>query len=247
MTPTSRKAAILTDYILSVGLRLSAQLEELFEIEVRPIIEAATTLQEHFALQDGWQNVRSSRDGTRRFFQKGKITLGKERIVLRLRRQLRSLEYIAIGQPVALEIPGAASLIVPSRWNSLVITWGEDAVKNEEETLRDVHVARLDRLASEQQSELKRLLYELSRQRVDQMNAGEPKTGRPPQKRELVKAWMQSEINAGTMPKTQSAAMSKALKHFALLLDKRQISDETIRRPLAKYYNKKETKPSPPK
>jgi hypothetical protein len=96
MTATSRKA-ILTDYVFGIGLRLSLQLEELFEIEVGPIIQAATTSDERSALQDGWRTILHSRSGESsaafrywenrlRRWEKGKITLGKERVVSRLSR-----------------------------------------------------------------------------------------------------------------------------------------------------------------
>jgi hypothetical protein len=108
MTATSRKAALLTDYVFGIGLRLSLQLEDLFDIEVGPIIQAATTPDERFALEDGWRTILRSRSGESsaafRYWENrlcrwenGKITLGKERVLSMLSRQLRSFEFIAVG------------------------------------------------------------------------------------------------------------------------------------------------------
>jgi hypothetical protein len=237
MTPPSRKAAILTDYVFGVGLRLSLQLEELFEIEVRPIIEAARTREERFALQDGWQVLISRPAGsTRRYWEKGKITLGKERVISMLLRQLRSFEFIAIGGTEILGKVGPVALIMPRRWDSLIMTWGSDTVADDLTLIRNVHVARVDRLGEGQRRELDELLYTLSKQRFADTTESSKDAGRPPRKRAMVEAWITENVKNKRMPKKEEAAMSQALRHFSPELEKKQISAETIRTTIKAFY-----------
>jgi hypothetical protein len=174
------KSAILSEYMFSVALRLSAQLEELFEIEVRPIIESAWTREERWALEDGWQTIRSTRDGSRRYFKKGRITLGKERVALMLLRQLRSLEFIAVGRVEILAETTPLQLIMPVRWDNLIVTWGSDTVTDDLAVIGGVHVARVDRPGEPQRRELDKLLYSVSSQRVAKTTESNNGAGRPP-------------------------------------------------------------------
>jgi hypothetical protein len=238
MTPPSRKAAILTDYVFSVGLRLSLQLEELFEIEVRPIIEAATTPRERIALQDGWNAIISSRGGSRRYWEKGKITLGKERVISMLLRQLRSFEFIAVGGTETLGEVGPLAFIAPRRWDSLTVTWSSDTVTDDLAVIRDVHVAKVDRLGGAQRRELDELLYTLSKQRVVDITESGKEGGRPAKQREMVEAWIsERKASARGMPEKEDAARSQAQQHFEAEIEQKQISVETIRTTIKAFYS----------
>jgi hypothetical protein len=240
MTPTSRKATVLTDYVLSVGLRLSLQLEEFFEIEVRPTIEAATTPRERIALQDGWQVIHSSRGDSRRYWEKGKITLGKERIVAMLSRRLRSLEFVAVGGTEILGEVGPLALIVPRRWESLILTWASDTVTDDLAVIRGIHVAKVDRLGESQRRDLDKLLYSLSSQTVAQTMENGKDGGRPPRQRQMVEAWIEKKLASPSgMPEKQEAAKFQATNHFATQVIAGQISEETIRKAIKKFYDSK--------
>jgi hypothetical protein len=248
MTETSRKAAILTDYVFGIGLRLSLQLEELFEIEVGPIIQAATTSDERSALQDRWRTILHSRSGESsaafrywenrlRSWEKGKITLGKERVVSRLSRQLRSFEFIAVGSTEVLREVAPLALIMPLRWDSLIVTWGSDIVTDDLAVIRDVHVAKVDRLREAQRRELDELLYTLSKQRVADTTESSKDGGRPPRKREMVQAWIRQRSTSKLgMPDKEEAARSQALQHFQTQIEKGLISEETIRTTIKAFY-----------
>jgi hypothetical protein len=96
-----------------------------------------------------------------------------------------------------------------------------------------VHIASMGTLGGRQRAELSELIYQQSSRR----HGGGPGKGRPPTKRLLVEQWIESKRVAGTLPKTQSAAMSQAVRHFESLGEKKRMSDETIRRALAKIYS----------
>jgi hypothetical protein len=241
MTSTNRKAAVLTDYVFGVGLRLSLQLEELFEIEIRPIIEAATTREERFALEDVWVPITYRPSGeTRRHFRKGKITLGKERVQSMLLRRLRSLEFIAVGGTEILGEVGPLALIVPRRWDSLILTWGSDTATDDLAVIRGIHVARVDRLGEPQRRELDKLLYSLSSQTVAQAMENGKDVGRPPRQRKMVEAWIKAkQASARGMPEKEEAARSQAIRHFATETDAGKISEETIRKTIKSFYDSK--------
>jgi hypothetical protein len=237
MITTSRKAAVLTDYVLSVGLRLSLQLEEYFETEVRPIIEAATT-HERFALQDRWQTIRFSRSGDRRYWEKGKITLGKERIVAMLLRRLRSFEFIAVGGTEILGEVGPPALIVPRRWESLILTWGSDTATDDLAIIRGIHIANVDRLGEPHRRELDKLLYSLSSQSLAQTMEGSKDGGRPPRQRQMVEAWIEArQASERGMPEKEEAARAQAIRHFAAEIAAGKISEETIRKTIKTFYS----------
>jgi hypothetical protein len=235
MTSTNRKAAVLTDYVFGVGLRLSLQLEELFEIEIRPIIEAARTREERFALQDGWVPITYRPSGeTRRHFHKGKITLGKERVQLMFQRRLRSLEFIAVGGTEILGEVGPLALIVPRRWDSLILTWGSDTATDDLAVIRGIHVAKVDRLGEPQRRELDKLLYSLSSQSISQTMENGKDGGRPPRQRQMVEAWIrEKQASARGMPEKEEAAKAQAIRHFAT----EKISEETIRKTIKTFYS----------
>jgi len=92
-------------------------------------------------------------------------------------------------------------------------------------------------LGVRQRTELNELLYDLSAQRVAERHDGKVRKGRPADKHQRVQSWIKAKQAEGKMPKTQSAAMAQALKHFASLTGKQKISDETIRRVLVKIYS----------
>ena len=236
---TTAKTATLCEYIFSIGLRLSARLEELFEIEVRPTIEAAATPHERIALQDGWQVMHYSRGGSHRYWEKGKITLGEERVVTMLLRQLRSLDFIAVGQVEFLGEVGPLQLIMPVRWDNLIVTWGSDTATDDLAIIRRIHVARIDRLGEPQRRELDKLLYSLSRKRVAETMESKD-GGRPPRQREMVEAWIEEKLaNPSGMPEKQEAAKFQAVNHFAPQIMAGKISEETIRKGIKKFYDSK--------
>jgi hypothetical protein len=235
---TTAKPAILCEYIFSVGLRLSARLEDLFEIEVRPTIEAATTRQERIALQDGWQVMHFSRGGSHRYWEKGKVTLGRERVVAMLLRQLRSLDFVAVGQVEFLGEVGPLQLIMPVRWDNLIVTWGSDTATDDLAVIRGIHVARVDRLGEPQRRELDKLLYSLSKQRVAETTENIKEGGRPPRQREMVEAWIRAkQASAREMPEKEAVARSQALQHFASQIAAKKISEETIRKAIKAFYS----------
>jgi hypothetical protein len=248
MTATSRKAAILTDYVFGIGLRLSLQLQELFDIEVGPIIEAATTSDERSALQDGWRTILRSRSGESsaafRYWEnslcrweKGKITLGRERVLSMLSRQLRNFEFIAVGSTEVLGEVGPLALIMPRRWDSLIVTWGSDTVTDDLAVIRDVHVAKVERLREAQRRELDELLYTLSKQRFADTTEGSRDGGRPPRQSEMVKAWIkQRSASKLGMPEKEEVARAQALKHFETQIEEKLISGETIRTTIKAFY-----------
>lgn len=224
MMPPSRKAAILTDYVFGVGLRLSLQLEELFKIEGRPIIEAA-----------GKRRILLT-GGLQRAVEDLQMAPIKKRAISMLVRQLRSFEFIAVGGTEILGEVGPLALIVPRRWDSLTVTWGSDTVTDNSAVIHDVHVAKVDRLGEAQRRELDELLYTLSKQRF--VDTTEIKNaGRPPKKREMVEAWIRERMASERgMPKSEAAARSQALKHFEKQIEEGLISEETIRTTIKPFY-----------
>jgi hypothetical protein len=225
MMPPSRKAAILTDYVFGVGLRLSLQLEELFKIEGRPIIEAA-----------GKRRILLT-GGLQRAVEDLQMAPVKKRAISMLVRQLRSFEFIAVGGTEILGEVGPLALIVPRRWDSLTVTWGSDTVTDDLAVIHDVHVAKVDRLGEAQRRELDELLYTLSKQRVGDIKESGKEGGRPARQREMVEAWI-SERKASErgMPEKEEAARSQAQKHFEAEIEQKQISMETIRTTIKAFY-----------
>jgi hypothetical protein len=151
-------AATLAQHIYRIGLPLSAKQDELFELEVRPMIEAATTIRDRFELADGWRRV-STRAGIQRSFAKGKITLAKERILQSLLRKLRSAEAVAVGQRDLEGKLGPLEIIDPMRWSKLTMSWGESIVTCDDIAFREVHVAMMDRMGQGPREQLLELLF----------------------------------------------------------------------------------------
>ena len=232
-----RNAEILTDYILGIGLPLSSKLEELFEMEVRPVIEAAVTSHDRMTLKDMWVPVHHARTGTtHRHFQNGKITLGKKRICSMLLRKLRGLECIAVGRYDFLGKVGPPRLIEPRRWDSLIVTWGSNTVTDDVVVLRDVHVAVTERLGELQRRDLGVLLYNMSNSRV---GASRTKGGRPAHQRAMVVEWIRERREAKGMPEKEEAGRAQALDQFRVQIEREEISEQTVRRTVKDYYDGK--------
>jgi hypothetical protein len=226
-----------------VGLRLSARIEELFDVEVTPIIDAARTLEERVALQDGWQIVRC-RGERYRYFARGKITLGKERVVSMLRRQLRGLELIAVGQVEFLGERQPLKVIAPDRWEDLIVTWASDTVTDDHAVISAVHVAKVDRLGESQRQELDGLLYKMGGELVAEAEKVNGTGGRPARQRKMVEAWIDEKRASGSLPTREEAARAQAIQHFEAQIAAKVISDETIRRIIKGFYSRE---PSPPR
>ena len=153
-----------------------------------------------------------------------------------LSRQLRSFEFIAVGGTEVLGEVGPLALIMPRRWDSLIVTWGSDTT-DDLVVIRDVHVARVDRLREAQRRELDELLYTLSKQRIADTPESSKDAGRPPRKREMVQAWIeQRSASKLGMPDKEEAARSQALLHFQTQIEKGLISEETIRTTIKAFY-----------
>ncbi len=241
---STAKTAILSEYIFGVGLRLSSRLEDLFETEIRPIIESAWTREDRIALQDGWQVIHTSRSDSHRYWEKGKVTLGKDRVVAMLLRQLRSFELVAVGRVEFLGERGPLQLIQPIRWDNLIVTWGSDTVTDDAAIMCDIHVANVDRLGQPQRRELDSLLYILGSQRVAE-GTKSGKGGRPRQQTKEVEEWIDANLSRGGMPEKEAAAKFQALRHFAPQMEAGKMSEETIRKGIKAFYNPHARLPRP--
>jgi hypothetical protein len=150
-------AATLAQYINRIGLPLIAKQDELFDLEVRPMIDAATTIRDRFELADGWRRVSTS-TGIQRSFAKGKITLAKERILQSLLRKLRSAEAVAVGWRDVEGRLGPLEIIDPIQWSKLTMSWSENTVACDDVAFREVHVAMTDRMGQGPREQLLKLL-----------------------------------------------------------------------------------------
>lgn len=227
MKPAKRQVAILADYIVGVGLSLSSKWDELFQTEFKPEFDAKW---ERRADEQDWDGYEQEIEKAVR----AELAMGRERSKTKLVRLLRSFELIAVGRA------GDGSLVIihPRRWDRLALTLGRNSVADTEGALRDVHIAATKALGVPQRTALHELLYSLSAERVARRHGNAPGKGRPRVKQTLVEKWVEAKAAKGAMPKTQSAATSQAKNHFASLRGKEKISDETIRRVLAKFYSR---------
>lgn len=226
MKPGKRQVAILAEYILDVSLSLTKKLDELFQTEFKPAFDARW---ERRADEQDWEFVEQEIKKEMRT----ELAMGRERSKTKLARQLRRFQFVAVGRAD----DGSLVIIQPRRWDRLVFTLGRNSAADDQGTLHNVHIASTNSLGVRQRAELNELLYALSAQRVAERHDGKVRKGRPADKRQRVQSWIKAKQAEGKMPKTQSAAMAQALKHFASLTGKQKVSDETIRRVLAKFYS----------
>jgi hypothetical protein len=226
MKPAKRQVAILAEYIFDVGLSLSNKWDELFQTEFKPAFDAGW---ERRADEENWDGYEQELEKEMR----AELAMGRERTKTKLVRLLRGFDLIAVGRADS----GSLAIIHPRRWDRLVVTLGRNSVVDAEGTLRDVHIAPTKALGGPQRTALNELLYGLSAERVVGRLGDAPRTGRPRVKQMRVEKWVEAKVAEGKMPKTQSAAMSQAKKHFASLRGKEKISDETIRRVLIDFYS----------
>lgn len=226
MKPTKRQVTVLAEYILEVSLSLTKRLDEFFETDFRPAFNAKW---ERRADEENWDSFEEDIKKEMR----DELAMGRKRCQTKLARQLRGFQYVGVGRARDRSLV----IIPPHRWDGLVITLGKNSASDDHGMLRDVHVTPVGSLGFRQRAELNELLYDMSSQRVAKRHDGEPRKGRPPTKREIVESWIEAKRVADTIPKTQSAGMSQALKHFGSLTGKKRISDETIRRALVKHYS----------
>jgi hypothetical protein len=226
LKPTKRQVAILAEYICEVGLPLTEKLDELFQTDFKPAFDMKWERRADEQDWDGFEDEIAKE-------MRAELAMGRSRAETKLLRQLRSFQLVGVGRARGRDLV----IISPRRWGRLVITLGKDFVSDNQGTLRDVHIAFLGSLVIRQRAELSELFYGQSSQRVAERHGGEPGKGRPPTKRVLVEQWIEAKRVAGTLPRTQSAAMSQAVRHFRSLGGKKGISDETIRRVLVEFYS----------
>jgi hypothetical protein len=158
--PPSRKAAVLAEYILSIGLPLQSKLDEFYQIEIQPAVNAAKSDGTYKSQADYWR-----RAGVR-IAPVGATTEAKERALTALTRQLRDLAYIAVGRREVAGTTGEHQIIEPRFWDFLAMSRGSSTVADEQITIRDVHVTLVERLGARQREDLNEWLYEISAQIV---------------------------------------------------------------------------------
>jgi hypothetical protein len=227
MKPAKRQVAILAEYIVDVGLSLSNKWDELFQTEFKPAFDAKW---ERRADEENWDGYEQQVEKEIR----AELAKGRETTKTKLVRLLRGFDLIAVGRAA----DGSLVIVHPRRWDQLIVTLGRNSVVDAEGTLHDVHIASTKALNVPQRTALHELLYGLSAERVAGRQGDAPRQGRPRVKQMLVEKWVKAKVAEGKMPKTQSAAMSQAKKHFSSLRGKEKISDETIRRALVNFYSR---------
>jgi hypothetical protein len=232
MKPGKRQVAILAEYILDVSLSLTKKLDELFQTEFKPAFDERWARR---ADEEDWESFEEEMKKEMRT----ELAMGRERSKTKLARQLRRFQFVAVGRAD----DGSLVIIHPRRWDRLVFTLGRNSAADDQGTLHNVHIASTNSLGVRQRAELNELLYALSAQRVAERHDGKVRKGRPADKGQRVQSWIKAKQAEGKMPRTQSAAMAQALKHFASLTGKQKISDETIRRVLVKIYSQLVTAP----
>ena len=236
MKPAKRRVAVLAEYILDLGLSLPMKLDELFQTEFKAAFDVKW---ERRADEDDWTGFEEELKKDMRH----DLAAGRSRILTMMTRQLRSFQFIAVGR-----IPdGSLVIIHPRDWDRLKAGYGTTSVTDGFKVRHDVHVAAVSSLGLRQRAELDELLYNFSSERVAKRHIGQDQKGRDPKKRAIIEKWIKEKQAAGPMPKSQSAAMAQAKKHFAPLLAKAQISEETIRRILKEFYSRQITVANPHK
>jgi len=118
MSP-SRKAAVLAEYILSIGLPLPSKLDELYEVEIKPAVDAASLPGKSNDLRNKFQLTFNGKP--MRFLPRGATFGAKERVQTALCRHLRALVYVAVGRRVVSDTAGQLQIIEPRCWENLVV------------------------------------------------------------------------------------------------------------------------------
>jgi len=162
--------AALTEFIVSVGLRLAEQLENEFEAALDRLITRKAALGGQIDLED-YVTTRIIYSGGTSTMSRVKITglntTARELAATKLVRDLRSCRLVAVGKPVP-DIADAQAprydterdvqLIFSHQWDDLQVSYGQDVVSSDYAAFSDIRVASVAQLGSAQMTWLQQVI-----------------------------------------------------------------------------------------